>query len=122
MKTIMLDIDGSKAKLKEALWRIRLLRKILGKHYVVGAVVYKTVHGWHIYLKPQLFFVPTEIILIQALLGSDWLREAYNMKRLREGNFKNWNVLFQKKKNFAGEILSKEKFYCSINYGSGRHG
>jgi len=47
-----------------------------------------------LYLKRKLSDL--EIVLLQALCGSDWKREAFNYMRVLSG-IENWNVLFVKK-------------------------
>jgi len=40
-----------------------------------------------------------EICLFQAILGSDPIREAFNLRRIRAGQ-KNWNILFNTGENY----------------------
>jgi hypothetical protein len=116
---LMLDIDGGKAALDKALFRIRLTNKVLEGSFK-RSVVYKTTHGWHIYVEGvsrSFAWHAFEILLIQCFLGSDWMRELYNYKRLVNGQSKNWNVLFREKFDLNGKVKSRERFYCNIRYG-----
>jgi len=38
-------------------------------------------------------FNDLEVLCLQQILGSDWVRGAFNLRRVRAGQ-KNWNILF----------------------------
>ena len=59
----------------------------------------RTEHGWHLVIQWNRSFTPLEIIAIQAVLGSDRKREAYNLARVFSGKASNarWNLLFEYK-------------------------
>lgn len=70
----------------------------------------KTKNGFHVYLYFKENLSDWQVLALQAILGSDWKREAINFRRLRQGSLKNWNVLFSEKIDLvSGEILSKEE-------------
>jgi hypothetical protein len=54
--------------------------------------------GWHVAITWARKWTPAETVAVQAILGSDPNREAYNLGRVLSGN-KNagWNILFKKK-------------------------
>ena len=69
----------------------------------------RTKKGWHyrIYLKEYLHDM--DLLCLQALMGSAYMREYFNFKRIRKGYPKNWNVLFNEKIEFiTGKVLSRE--------------
>ena len=74
--------------------------------------VYKTKKGFHFYI----YFLsirelePSEKVFLQAILGSDWLRELRNAYRISK-NDKNWNILFSEKDKNGK--LQYEKFYTA---------
>jgi len=115
MKAIKLDLDGGKSLLRETLKRIEIANKILDNNFET-TIVYKTKHGWHLYITAKKDLGEYRIVAMQAILGSDWARELYNYKRVGLNKSKNWNILFKVKRNLEGKILSKEKYYCTINY------
>ena len=47
-----------------------------------------------IYIKKD--FSDLEVLAIQAILGSDYVRETFNLRRIRAGQ-KNWDILFDGK-------------------------
>jgi hypothetical protein len=74
--------------------------------------VYQTKNGFHVYLNiySKLVLLPNDLCCLQALFGSDFKRECFNLVRIKTG-MAYWNVLFSKKWEVAdGEqvILSKE--------------
>jgi hypothetical protein len=42
----------------------------------------RTAHGWHVVVFVRGRCSPTRLILIQALMGSDWKRELFNSRRV----------------------------------------
>lgn len=64
-----------------------------------------TQHGYHIKVSIFQELEKIEIILLQALCGSDWKREVFNFIRLKQGRFH--NILFEKKYR-KGKLVSSE--------------
>lgn len=59
--------------------------------------------GHHVRVWIDMELQPREISLFQTILGSDPVREAFNLRRIRAGQ-KNWNVLFTPKKEILTEV------------------
>jgi uncharacterized protein YjiS (DUF1127 family) len=60
----------------------------------------RTVRGWHVTVEWNRKFTPIETVALQAVLGSDPIREMFNLTRVLAGVAKidkRWNVLFEKK-------------------------
>jgi len=53
----------------------------------------KSRDNWHVRVKIKEDLMPLEILAIQLIMGSDHIREAFNLRRIRRGQ-KNWNILF----------------------------
>ena len=71
--------------------------------------VYETNKGFHFYLDLEYSLHEWEILLIQALLGSDFKRETLNYFRVRNDE-RHWNVLFKEKRQFlTNKLLSWER-------------
>lgn len=79
-------------------------------------VVYKTKKGYHfyIYLLNKNIAIdhvaPEKGVILQLILGSDWLRELRNIYRISKGDA-DWNLLFSEKDKNGKVRL--EKFYCA---------
>ena len=50
----------------------------------------------HVFIATETVFSDLEVLAIQAILGSDYVREAFNFTRIKAGQ-KNWNILFDGK-------------------------
>lgn len=65
--------------------------------------VYRTRRGWHIEVEVKRRWHPWRVIAVQAILGSDWRRETYNLRRVAAWRAlpgfarRRWNVLFDRK-------------------------
>jgi len=91
----MLFIDVDSQSISERRLKIRQLIRILG--IKAKFIRYdKTKHGWHIVISTPHKFTPLETIAIQAILGSDRVREAMNLRRLKNGCYR--NLLWEHKK------------------------
>lgn len=59
--------------------------------------------GWHLRVKVTRKWAPLRVVAAQAMLGSDWRREAFNAERVRGLRHAGplartrWNVLYQRK-------------------------
>ena len=79
--------------------------------------VFSTKHGYHVYVTVVEDLNNLELVCVQAILGSDFKRECFNFNRVKFNplGFKSdWNVLFNKKWNHLGELISKEVFDKSL--------
>jgi hypothetical protein len=97
--TCLCDYDGRlPADLRQ---RVRAVRRLLGLRTVYRRLD-RTARGFHMVLRWDTALTPTEIIAVQAILGSDPMREAMNLMRVRakpggmvERQF--WNLLYSQK-------------------------
>ncbi len=112
--TLKLDFDFKSLRTLKAYihdkWRFFFLMNWdFGELTLTGCEVWRTFHGWHIYLtvtttKPLQPLVVSEL---QAFLGSDHKREANNMNRILFGWLEDWNTLYKEKVE-NGKLVSKE--------------
>lgn len=60
----------------------------------------RTRRGWHVLIAWARALTPLEQVAIQAVLGSDYQREIYNLARVMSGRAVDnpaWNILFERK-------------------------
>ena len=61
----------------------------------------RTKRGWHAVICFNRSFSPAEIVAVQAVLGSDYKREALNLSRVisctSRAGMKRWNLLYRVK-------------------------
>jgi hypothetical protein len=60
----------------------------------------RTKRGWHLAIEWNRKFSPAETVALQAVLGSDPVREMFNLTRALSGKAvknKRWNLLFERK-------------------------
>ena len=76
---------------------------------LIGAGVFSTRKGYHIYLEVEGDYTSFDVCFLQMALGSDYKRECYNFARFRNNLSKDWNILFEKKFNEKGEVVSCEQ-------------
>jgi len=110
LKVLKLDLDG-KNGLDTFLKRMWIMKYLgLKTEY---AKVYHTTNGYHLVLGLDNEIDDLKAILMQALLGSDYRREACNLLRIERG-CKDWNTLFKAKYkiNQLGQRIkvSQEKY------------
>ena len=100
-KKTLIDFDEGLAKLREFDMRLPHVCRVI--HNKPIWIRYdKTRHGWHIIILWRKTMLPWSILALQAILGSDWRREAMNWARLASGRtdafaMKRWNILYSKK-------------------------
>lgn len=66
---------------------------------------YRTKRGWHVELYSNLYLKPAESVALQAILGSDFKREAFNLFRAHRLSLApafwralpRWNILHARK-------------------------
>lgn len=70
---------------REFATRLGVVARIVG--LTVEWVRYdRTRRGWHVIVNVrEQMRNPVMVVLVQALLGSDWKREAFNARRVRHG-------------------------------------
>lgn len=93
---VLMDFDNQEPvtipEIREVMVRLGL--KILAIEYQ------KTRRGWHVVLLLEQKLKPAETVALQAILGSDRQREAFNLARVLGGkadeSFR-WNLLFDYK-------------------------
>jgi hypothetical protein len=98
---IKLDIDGEPVDFHRIKVCVAKLKEM--KMKFIKGEVYKTVHGFHVYIWIMNTVSDTYLPFIQALMGSDWKRELLNFERILKAE-SDWNVLFQEK-----EVLQPAK-------------
>ncbi len=90
----MCDYDRPNEKPMRRVWAVARMLKI--KPLVIEWR--RTRKGWHMLITWDAVFTPAETVALQAILGSDAFREAYNLARVRSGNKSDrWNLLFREK-------------------------
>lgn len=100
-------------------FRAKYLMQYFSDYSPMKVKVYKTKKGFHFYIyTPNVLYwkeayksvFEYDKILVQLILGSDWLRELRNLNRNIEGD-ENWNILFSEKDKNGK--MQYEKFYCA---------
>lgn len=103
MKVLKIDIDNGKPNIQQ----IKFVVKSFDLK-IQDVKIHKTKKGYHVRLyftEPQI--CDAEIVLFQALCGSDLKRETFNYLRVLTEKA-NWNILFSYKEDKNGKLLSKE--------------
>lgn len=104
---LMLDIDGN-FKRKDLMKRLAFLWSRL-RFNLKKIDEKKTKHGRHfrIVFSCKQDLTDVDLVFLQLALGSDYHREIFNWCRIKAG-FKRWNVLFNKKYDASGKLISQE--------------
>lgn len=122
---IKLDIDEKPDKLrvfcKEMVDRFTFFIKIYEHNLWLRSLkVRETKKGYHFYLTvlTNRKLKDVEIIYMQLALGSDYMREGFNMIRSAEGNtsIDIWNMLFIDKEKVTKRSIFIEKFFFNYLY------
>jgi len=75
------------------------------------AIVMKTPHGYHIYIKAKTNrrLEDEDIVFIQLALGDDFKRACFNWERVRSNNGHKygWNVLFTEHETYRAELTHR---------------
>lgn len=105
MKILKVDLDSKEENtINRFLFALSLLKQF---YTFTNWECYETAKGLHVYMLIEEDINEKELILIQALLGSDINRELFNLIRfLRSGKSK--NVLFKRKRSSDGYISKEE--------------
>lgn len=80
MTQLKLDVDSPRcpALLDRVRWVARWL------HWSVQYIEYRrTRRGWHVIITVRQRVTPFCVVAVQAILGSDWRRETFNLVRVR---------------------------------------
>lgn len=112
MDTLKIDIDIRDFEKVRSIIKNRCsVFKILGDVKPVGVIVRSTAKGYHLYLDvvSEKELDSFAICFLQMALGSDYKRETFNFMRFRQSLNKDWNVLFVRKYDGNGNLLSMEK-------------
>lgn len=99
MTVLKLDYDGAKlppVEMRVAAMAVLLHLRVRGLHYA------RTRRGWHVVVTLAQRMAPAQIVACQAILGSDPMRELFNLARVRRmrqflpvmRNPEVWNVLY----------------------------
>jgi hypothetical protein len=87
---------------------------------VKGIFVFKSAHGWHIYIEledNEKFKELTiyDIVFFQAIIGSDFKREILNWMRAKSGMGREWNILFVEKYDAVNKkMISQEQYFPEL--------
>lgn len=100
-----LDYD-SRDELSEGVRRMRFLfRGLPDLGYRFSMKRHRTRRGWHVEIFSTLSLDPSQMVALQAILNSDYRREAFNLFRVYQmplapqfwHQLPNWNVLHTEK-------------------------
>lgn len=98
MNELKLDYDGE-LDLERLASRMSFVEYVMQIEFE-DMKVYRTARGWHVYASYSENIPDHQAVCIQALLGSDWVRELYNLRRVSNG-VSGWNILFRMKKKLG---------------------
>jgi hypothetical protein len=109
METLKIDIDIKDfLKVKSIIGnRARGVFSILDIK-PIGCRVYSTHKGYHVYIEVFGDYNSFDLCFLQMALGLDYKRETFNFMRFRNSLDKKWNVLFSKKYDGNGNVISFE--------------
>lgn len=100
---LKLDIDN--ALNKHEMKRIATVLEMYSEHTgnkISDIEVFSTRNGFHVYIYLQKLISNASIVALQAILGSDYRRETFNLLRITKNpNNQYWNVLFNKKYRYS---------------------
>lgn len=100
------DLDGPFPE--DFLYRV----SVLCRHQawtVTAIMIRKTKHGWHAIITLDAMVEPIIIVAAQAILGSDWKRENFNLFRAQQlpklpatwREARRWNALYTSHVHFT---------------------
>ena len=105
---IKLDIDNKDLAFKLVDRWAWVLSNFQDWFKVKGIKIRETSSGFHVYLSIDRLLTAEDVIILQLILGSDYKREIYNLKRLRQlGKWE--NILFTYKLRFSDSYISQEE-------------
>lgn len=113
MKQIKLDIDKYCIS-NQQVARINKIITLLKLDILFVEVHRSQNKKYHIILHCANKITDYELVCIQALMGSDYKRECFNLLRVKSNKFKkqSWNVLFLKKFqiNLMSNLINQSRF------------
>lgn len=99
---LLIDIDEHMGDFSPVIDRVEIILKTIGiKGYIYNSR--STTNGAHFDVELNHKITPIETVCLQALCGSDWKREANNLRRVLSGVTKTkwgrerFNVLYDRK-------------------------
>lgn len=102
MTEIKIDLDSAMTARKWTKYASRTSRLLANLGLNASLVSVKTTRkGYHVYISVSQNLSPCELVLCQAILGSDPFREVNNYRRVRAG-VPNFNRLFIEKRTWRG--------------------
>jgi hypothetical protein len=89
---LLLDVDQQRAPRLERMFRVLRGVGIKSKYVRLD----KTERGWHVVILMNRKVPPAVTVALQAIMGSDYKRETFNIRRVISGVElgKRWNLLF----------------------------
>jgi len=113
---IKLDLDCNELEFKDYINRFKIVLHIIGFIKLEDINVMQTKKGFHVYLaieSKKVVLLPSDLVCLQSLMGSDYKRECFNFLRVKSGLVldDSWNVLFNRKWGFKDgqkTLLSQE--------------
>lgn len=95
MTELKLDFDNETVP-TDFMDRLRMLVRL--ELFRVVAISYRrTAHGWHVRVLLSRRVGFSRLVAFQAILGSDWKREAYNIRRAK--NWRDVSPFWRKRAN-----------------------
>ena len=114
---LKIDVDTHRRKpIRRFNFRFRMLCSYFPGFRGSLVRAFRTRKGYHfyVYLPRGCTLPPVAIIAVQAILGSDWLRELRNWDRVNMGD-RTWNVLFGVK--IKNGKVQNERYVTSYRIG-----
>ncbi len=92
---------------------VNLLKRIVFYEVVMRELldvkaVFETKRGLHFYIETEKKKKEIEVILLQLFLGSDYKRELFNYRHVKN-KVKKWNVLFIDREKERADLLTAMK-------------
>jgi len=72
---------------------LRVIKEILCFHVMEEQIFISKSGNHHVRLEIREELSCSEVVAVQQIMGSDSLRGAFNLRRIRRGQY-NWNILF----------------------------
>lgn len=103
----LVKLDWDKGIPKNIRHSFRLLKRFYTPLFIE---ISRSKNNYHVIIELKEKIPDLEIVLLQLLLGSDFLRERLNFERCKNGlSMKEWNILFKNKTNIPIKFKLKKK-------------